>query len=186
MKKIVGWGLFFILLFVGVGLVSVGVKPDIFGKRVENIVGNTLVKGKSLTHSVGEVFGDSVDNRYRIVYSGVTGGAVDLDTMTDWVNLGVFEDTGWVVWGQHNGYGGDVVLSLSEGDEVVIVEDGIEYPYIVNGILDDYKFGSVEGVDRLGREGFGLQSCHYGVDSLRIVSLYPVSLGFQAPSAFLF
>lgn len=79
------------------------------------------------------------------------------------------------IHGAHNGLGGAAILNWEEGQHINIVGDGQDGEYVVTDVMDVEKFGTADQI--LPLEGtLGLQTCHYGLPTVRLVGLVPLEV----------
>ncbi len=158
--NIVAWS----LLFAGASVVTVGsVAPE----KVEAVYGDVVI-------SVKKVAAEISPELPRITL-GVEGGARELD----WCNGEFIEMVSYrapsipqPTYAAHNNCGGDIILSWSVGDKISLSNNGKIYE--VAASTDVAKFGPTSQLEGLPGEIL-LQTCYYGQDLMRIISLSEVS-----------
>lgn len=108
---------------------------------------------------------------------GATGGQRELDRFDGTFTRMVAYDREGVppVWAAHNNAGGDVVLPLEIGDEIVVMDaGGAASIHRVVDVRVTAKYG-VTSEELVGLGGdVALQSCFFGEPRMRFVGLQPV------------
>jgi hypothetical protein len=103
----------------------------------------------------------------------------------DWAPNGVFlEMTSYraegvpPVFAAHNNHGGDIILTWEVGQAVTVIDQqGQKHPYVVTAISNKPKHSTYVS-DLVGLPGpLVLQSCYYGEELARYVSLTPATSG---------
>lgn len=154
------------ILLVGVGAVLLAASvmvPDL----VDKVTGDVKV---SVLKHLGQVFAPDDLPSIRL---GAEGGMVELDrcdgSFTEMVSYRI--DDVLPLFAAHNDCGGDVILGWDLGQRVMV--DGSDVVYEVVEERHTPKWSDVEELAGMSGE-FMVQTCFYGENRMRFLSLAPV------------
>lgn len=175
MRKISRW----IAGVLGVALVIAG-GTIIFGnffypEKTEEIV----YTAKTNIESTVEKTKENVTGEYPTIKLVNSGGMPELDL--GWENgfthLVAYDSVDNLpqTWAAHNGLGGAQIINWEEGQKVNLVGYGNDGVWVVVDTRDVDKFGLASQASGLQGE-LSLQTCHWGVPSVRFVGLVPLEV----------
>lgn len=110
---------------------------------------------------------------------GASGGIAELDrcdgTFTEMLS---YEHEGVPpIWAAHNNCGGDVALPWEVGQQVRIIQAGVEQMYVVTDVrITPKTWVTIDALVGLGGD-FGLQTCFYGENRMKFVGLALIDEG---------
>lgn len=119
------------------------------------------------TEPVSDVRSFSVD-------VSASGGRAELDKCSDWTHLQGFTTTAAIpqpILAAHNRCGGDVVLGMAVGDEVLISGESSPGVYTVSGFFDTSYSPTPEDFASKASGDVLLQTCFYGRQEMRFAVL---------------
>lgn len=156
------------VLLIGGGL-AVGLAALLWPNQVEQVYGDIQIK-------VGQL---RAQNETPVAKLGGSGGKAMVDRcdgtfteMTSYEREGVPP-----VWAAHNNCGGDIILPLEIGDEIILDRHGDEGTYRVVDVRETPKVW-VTTAALIGLQGeLALQSCFYGGADvpMKFIGLEPVA-----------
>lgn len=134
---------------------------------VERVIGGLKVQAEA---TVAEVF----DLPPPTVYLGVLGDETELDWCDGtFIELEPYRVDGVLpVYAAHNNCGGDIILTWDIGDTVHI--GGEQKPYVVVEERTTRKWSQISSLRGMAGE-LALQTCFYGEDRMRFLSLAPAT-----------
>lgn len=162
-----------VLTIVGILLVTLGL----------GLIGFTLMypdEAEKITGDIRVATGQAVmkakGQKHPVVRLGVRGGQYELNRCDGtFIEMASYETEGLQpVYAAHNNCKGEVILPLEVGDIIEIEGEG---EYTISEERHTKKTWSTTD-EILGMEGdFILQSCYYGEDRMKFISMTPVESG---------
>lgn len=136
-------------------------------EQMQSIYGNTKVAIESKLHDL------IAPNELPLIDLGGEGGIPELDACTgEFTEMMSYREADVLpLFAAHNNCGGDVILGWDIGQQVRVVGDDTIYE-----VVDERhtpKWSNVETLEGMPGE-FMLQTCYYGENKMRFLSLAPV------------